>query len=92
MQEFQNRDPFTGTYIEKFERSLILLVQQPLYGDNVRLGKIDHIDVVANATAIRRIVVVPEYLQLLPDPGSSLGNKRYQVVGNAIGQFSDQGR
>ena len=49
-------------------------------------------DVIAHARAVHRIVVVPEYVQLLQAPDRNLGDIREQVVWNPAGIFADAAR
>ena len=56
------------------------------------LGQINHIDIVADASAVRCVVVIAKHLQLLTNTDGGLGNKGNQVHGNTIGQFANQGR
>ena len=56
------------------------------------LCKVDNINIVAYARAVRRIVVVAENRKLLTDAHSRLCDIGNQIVRHTIGQFAYQGR
>ena len=58
----------------------------------MRLGKVHDIDVVADAGAVGRVVVVAEDGQLLADAHCRLRDVGDEVVGHAVGQFADERR
>ena len=54
------------------------------------LRQVYHIDVVAYAGVVGRIIVVAEYLELSAYSHGGLRHKRYEVHGHTVGQFANQ--
>ena len=53
------------------------------------LGKVNHVDVVADASAVGSVVVVAENLQLLAHADSRLSDEGNEVHGHADGQLAN---
>lgn len=54
----------------------------------MRFGKIDDMDVIADARTVRRVVVVAEYAQAVSLANGDLTNKWHEVVWDAVGVFA----
>ena len=53
-------------------------------------GEVDDVDVVAEAGAVGRIIVIAETAQTLSDAGGGLCHIREEVVGHAAGRLADR--
>ena len=53
------------------------------------LGQVHHMDVVAHAGAVGGVVVVAEHVQVIQLARRHLGDEGHEVVGNAVGIFTD---
>ena len=58
----------------------------------MRTGQIDDVDIVADAGAVGRVVVVAEDAQLGADASGRLGEVRHEVLRRTRGAFADLGR
>ena len=68
------------------------VLRQVVQGRDVALGQIHHMYVVANASAIRCVVVLAVHVEFTQLAHGDLRDKRHQVVGDAIGILTDQTR
>ena len=62
-------------------------VEEVIQGDAVGFGEVHHVQVVTNAGAIVRWVVLAEDPEFVASARRDLGNKRKKVIGNAEGVF-----
>ena len=58
----------------------------------MRTGQIDDVDIVADAGAVGRVIVVAKDTQLGADPGGRLSEVRHEVLRRTRGAFADLGR
>lgn len=65
-------------------------LRQALERAQVALGEVDHVDVVAHASAVGRGVVAAPDAQALAPAGGDLGDEGHEVVGDALRVFADQ--
>ena len=54
------------------------------------LREIHHVDVVPDAGAIRRLIVIPENPEMVKLPDRDLGDVRHQVVRDAVRVLADK--
>ena len=64
-------------------------VRDVVQGGEVPVGEVNHVDVVAQAGAVRGGVVVAEHHQLFAAADGHLGDEGHQVVGDALRVFAD---
>lgn len=76
---FQNRHPIAGPQIVHFTRGIGGL-RETRQGRHMTLGQINHMDVVAHARPVPRLVVPAKYTQTRPSPHRYLRNVRHKVV------------
>ena len=57
---------------------------------NMGRGEVHHVDVIADAGAVRRRVIVSEDFKLFANPRSCLGHEGHEVVRDPERQFADQ--
>ena len=55
----------------------------------MRLSQVNHIDIIANTRAVRGVVIITEDFQFRTQAGSSLRNKRQQVLRHTVRQLTD---
>ena len=91
MDQFEYRYAAACAQIEDFDSLGRFLFEHAVHGNHVSLGQVDHVDVVANARPVGRVIVVAEYAQLLADTDSRLGEVGNEVLGNTVGQLADFG-
>ena len=60
----------------------MFLIEQAFDSACVCFGKVHHMDVVANASAIRSVVIVAKDKNLLLSSSGHLGHERKQIVGD----------
>ncbi|MNP34809.1 hypothetical protein D3C76_1281160 [compost metagenome] len=63
-------------------------IGQLLHSRHVTVGEIHHMNVVANAGAVRGRVVVAEHRQRITTAYCHLGNVRHQVIGDTLRIFA----
>mmetsp|Transcript_9775 Transcript_9775/g.32716 ORF Transcript_9775/g.32716 Transcript_9775/m.32716 type:complete len:230 (-) Transcript_9775:1168-1857(-) len=63
--------------------------EELVHSSNMSLGKIHHMDVVADSGAVGSVVVVSKHSQLLELADCNLGHVRHKIVGNARWVLSD---
>ena len=59
-------------------------------GGQVAAGQVHHVDVIPDAGAVGGGIVIAENMELLQPPGGHAGHVGQQVVGNALGQLTDE--
>ena len=90
LNDFEGRVAVTCTDVE-YLYWFCLLIKYSLHCLDVCLGKVNDIDVVANASLVWSVVVIAKYLELLADADSSLSDKWNEVHWYAIWKFADEG-
>ena len=90
MDKFQNRKSTSSTNIEYFHFFFLFLLQDSLYCHYMSLCQVYNVNEVTNAGAIRRIIIITEYAQLLTNADSSLSKIWYQILWYPIRQFTQQ--
>lgn len=88
----QHRNAPSGADVEDLVRGGAALFDQAVQGSYVGAGQIDDVDVVADAGAVGRRIVVAEDAQAFADPGGGLRHIGDQVLGTPLGRLADQGR
>ena len=90
--QLQHRNAPSGADVEDLVRGGAALFDQAVQGSYVGAGQIDDVDVVADAGAVGRRIVVAEDAQAFADPGGGLRHIGDQVLGYAARKLADQGR
>ena len=90
MNELQHRKSSTRSDVEHLNRFELFLLQNTTNGMNMCFGQINHVDVVTDARAIGRVVIVTKHTKLLTDAHSRLGNERHQVLRHTVWQLANQ--
>ena len=89
IDQCENRETCTGTEIEYLHLVAIFGIKHPVNRFDMSLSEIHHINIIAYARAIRRIIIISEYFQFRTKACSCLCNERQQVLRYSIRQFSD---
>ncbi len=90
--QFENRHGRTGADIEDFIFFFHLVFCHTVDGGDMGFCEVDDVDVVAEAGAVGRIIVIAENAQALSYAGGGLGHIRKKVVGHAAGKLADESR
>lgn len=90
--EFKHAEALARAEVEDFDGIGVGIVEHAFHGDYVSLGKVYHVDEVADATAVGGVVIGAEYGEFLPQSGSGLREERHKIVGHSVGEFADKGR
>ncbi len=68
------------------------MIKHPFNGYHMGLGKIHHVDEIADTGSVRRVVIITKNTQLLSDADTGLRDIGYQILRNTQGQLADLGR
>ena len=90
VDELKYRNGTAGAYVEDFVTLLHLLIYHPTHCADVGLCKVNYVDIVPQAGAVRGRVVVAEHRQALSLAYRGLGDERYKIVGHSPGQLTYQ--
>ena len=90
MNQFQYRNPSSGTDVEYFQLVFLFVVQDAVHSCYVSLCQVYYVDVITDARTVGGVVVITEYGQLFTDTDSGLSQVRDEVLRNSIGQFTDK--
>ena len=92
MHQLQHRDAVAGADVEDFVGLLLLPVDHAADGCHVGFGQVHDVDVVADARAVGRRIVVAEDREAFAQSGGGLRDERHEVLRHAARQFADQCR
>ena len=87
VDQLQNAHCAAGAEVERLRAGVVLGVLERL---QVALGQIDDVQIVAQAGAVGRGIVVAENRQLFELSGGDAGDIGHQIVGNAVGILTQQ--
>ena len=62
---------------------------EPVERQNMRAGEVHDVKIVAHTGAIRRVIVLPEHVEMRPAADSHLRHVRHQIVRNVVRVFPD---
>ena len=92
LDERENGQTGSGTKVEDLNLVTVLGVKHPVDSLDMRLGEVHYIDIIADTGSVRRIIIITEDFELGAHTRCRLGDKRQQILGNAVRQFSYQSR
>ena len=92
LDELHHRYAVAGADVEYLDVLCALAVKDALHGGNVGLGQVHDINIIPDACAVGRVVVIAEDAELRANADSRLCEVGYEVGRYAVGHFADDSR
>lgn len=92
IDKFKNAKTCPGSEVENLNLVFATVVEHTFDGDDMSLGDVDDVDIVADAGAVGGVVVVAKDAEFFADTHSGLCEEGDEVLWYSVGEFSYLGR